>query len=160
MKILLPIDGSGHSDAVVQELIDRPWPSDTEVRVISVAHPSPEIPDPLLVGRALHIDSLNKEPMAFVRGLMGPYMRPIPVGASSAMFFSLLVTFVVSPWAAMRLVAHVSGHKEKASGEDGWTTRLYRRIMSPLILSASSVVSRRTGGVAADCSGLRSVQAG
>jgi len=37
-------------------------------------------------------------PMAFVRGLMGPYMRPIPVGASSAMLFSLLVAFVVSPW--------------------------------------------------------------
>ncbi|MGH9680139.1 MAG: efflux RND transporter permease subunit, partial [Candidatus Acidiferrales bacterium] len=41
-------------------------------------------------------------PMAFVRGLMGPYMRPIPVGASSAMVFSLIVAFVVSPWAALR----------------------------------------------------------
>ena len=39
-------------------------------------------------------------PMAFVRGLMGPYMRPIPVGASAAMLFSLMVAFVVSPWAA------------------------------------------------------------
>ena len=39
-------------------------------------------------------------PMAFVRGLMGPYMRPIPVGASAAMMFSLIVAFVVSPWAA------------------------------------------------------------
>jgi multidrug efflux pump subunit AcrB len=35
-------------------------------------------------------------PMAFVRGLMGPYMRPIPVGASAAMLFSLMVAFVVS----------------------------------------------------------------
>src|SRR5581483_3701962 len=34
-------------------------------------------------------------PMAFVRGLMGPYMRPIPVGASAAMLFSLIVAFVV-----------------------------------------------------------------
>lgn len=59
MKILLPIDGSAHSDAVIQELIHRPWPQDTEVRLISVAHPFPEIPDPLLVGRALHIDSLK-----------------------------------------------------------------------------------------------------
>ena len=41
-------------------------------------------------------------PMAMVRGLMGPYMRPIPVGASVAMVFSLLIAFVVSPWAAMR----------------------------------------------------------
>ena len=38
-------------------------------------------------------------PLAFVSGLMGPYMRPIPVNASAAMFFSLLVAFIVSPWA-------------------------------------------------------------
>ncbi|HET7824405.1 MAG TPA: efflux RND transporter permease subunit, partial [Anaeromyxobacter sp.] len=42
-------------------------------------------------------------PMALVRGLMGPYMRPIPVGASVAMVFSLLIAFVVSPWAALRV---------------------------------------------------------
>ncbi|ABC83707.1 efflux RND transporter permease subunit [Anaeromyxobacter dehalogenans] len=42
-------------------------------------------------------------PMAMVRGLMGPYMRPIPVGASVAMVFSLLIAFVVSPWAAMKV---------------------------------------------------------
>ena len=48
-------------------------------------------------------------PMAFVRGLMGPYMRPIPVGASAAMIFSLIVAFVVSPWAALRFLGgHVS----------------------------------------------------
>jgi multidrug efflux pump subunit AcrB len=43
-------------------------------------------------------------PMAFVRGLTGPYMRPIPVGASAAMLFSLSVAFVVPPWAALRLL--------------------------------------------------------
>jgi multidrug efflux pump subunit AcrB len=42
-------------------------------------------------------------PMAMVRGLMGPYMRPIPVGASVAMVFSLLIAFIVSPWAAIRI---------------------------------------------------------
>ncbi|WP_242371555.1 efflux RND transporter permease subunit [Anaeromyxobacter sp. SG26] len=42
-------------------------------------------------------------PMAMVRGLMGPYMRPIPVGASVAMVFSLVIAFVVSPWAAMKI---------------------------------------------------------
>jgi multidrug efflux pump subunit AcrB len=42
-------------------------------------------------------------PMAMVRGLMGPYMRPIPVGASVAMVFSLVIAFVVSPWAAMKV---------------------------------------------------------
>jgi multidrug efflux pump subunit AcrB len=43
-------------------------------------------------------------PMASVGGLMGPYMRPIPVGASAAMFFSLLVAFIVTPWAAVRIL--------------------------------------------------------
>ncbi len=71
-------------------------------------------------------------PMAFVRGLMGPYMRPIPVGASAAMLFSLLVAFVVSPWAALRLLR---GHTGKhAEGEvEGRTTRLYRQLMNGLI---------------------------
>ena len=41
-------------------------------------------------------------PMAFVSGLMGPYMRPIPIGASAAMLFSLVVAFTVTPWAALR----------------------------------------------------------
>jgi multidrug efflux pump subunit AcrB len=42
-------------------------------------------------------------PMAFVRGLMGPYMRPIPVGASVAMLFSLLIAFIISPWASLNI---------------------------------------------------------
>jgi multidrug efflux pump subunit AcrB len=75
-------------------------------------------------------------PMAFVRGLMGPYMRPIPVGASAAMLFSLLVAFVVSPWAALRLLGrHLQGAKLLEPETENWRTRLYRRIMSPLIQS-------------------------
>ncbi|HTM39510.1 MAG TPA: efflux RND transporter permease subunit [Terriglobales bacterium] len=76
-------------------------------------------------------------PMAFVRGLMGPYMRPIPVGASAAMVFSLIVAFVVSPWAALRLLRHYAGQDGHALHErEGWTTHLYRRLMSPLIANA------------------------
>ena len=75
-------------------------------------------------------------PMAFVRGLMGPYMRPIPVGASAAMLFSLVVAFVVSPWAALRLLRkQITGEPTKQQEKDSWTTRLYRRVMSPLIHS-------------------------
>jgi len=73
-------------------------------------------------------------PMAFVSGLMGPYMRPIPVGASAAMVFSLLVAFVVTPWATLRLLKE---HKERKSGDrEGWTTRAYRRVMGKLIHEA------------------------
>jgi multidrug efflux pump subunit AcrB len=76
-------------------------------------------------------------PMAFVRGLMGPYMRPIPVGASMAMIFSLLVAFIVSPWAALRMLGHAKAHPEE--GEEGgadWTQRIYRRVVTPLITDA------------------------
>ena len=75
-------------------------------------------------------------PMAFVRGLMGPYMRPIPVGASSAMLFSLLVAFVVSPWAALRLLRHYANRPESEQEAEGWTTRFYRRLMNPMIENA------------------------
>ncbi len=96
-------------------------------------------------------------PMAFVGGLMGPYMRPIPIGASAAMFWSLLIAFIVTPWASIRIlgwgkkyggrlrpagsaghpaehsfepIAHTSAH------EEDFFTRLYRRVMGPLIHQA------------------------
>ncbi len=72
-------------------------------------------------------------PMAFVRGLMGPYMRPIPVGASAAMVFSLIVAFVVSPWAALKLLRHYAANGGGPHEAEGWTTRFYRRVMNPLI---------------------------
>ncbi len=75
-------------------------------------------------------------PLAFVGGLMGPYMRPIPVGASAAMVFSLLVAFVVTPWASIRILGH-GGHDE-AAAKPGWTTRLYLRAMTPLVTRARS----------------------
>jgi multidrug efflux pump subunit AcrB len=71
-------------------------------------------------------------PMAFVGGLMGPYMRPIPIGASAAMVFSLIVAFIVTPWAAVRLLKPAVHHE--GDGEDLFT-RIYRRVMNPLLAS-------------------------
>ena len=71
-------------------------------------------------------------PMAFVSGLMGPYMRPIPIGASAAMLFSLLVAFVVTPWASLRLLKRKTSYDDSHDRE-GWTTRGYRRVMGALI---------------------------
>jgi multidrug efflux pump subunit AcrB len=70
-------------------------------------------------------------PMAFVGGLMGPYMRPIPLGASAAMIFSALVAFIVVPWTTMRVFKgpHAQAHDQQ---EDA-LSRLYRRFMYPLI---------------------------
>ena len=69
-------------------------------------------------------------PMAFVGGLMGPYMRPIPVGASAAMLFSLAAAFIVTPWAAVRLLRKETPH---GHAPEGAMTRLYRRGMTGLI---------------------------
>jgi multidrug efflux pump subunit AcrB len=72
-------------------------------------------------------------PMAFVSGLMGPYMRPIPTGASAAMLFSLAVAFIVSPWAASRIFAHGHATDAAAGRPEGWSTRVYRRSMTALV---------------------------
>ena len=100
-------------------------------------------------------------PMAFVGGLMGPYMRPIPIGSSAAMMWSLLIAFLVTPWASVRilrwgkrykqhLAAPIPGepcplpaadnapppsaapHSHPHCEEDAFT-RLYRHVMGPLL---------------------------
>jgi multidrug efflux pump subunit AcrB len=78
-------------------------------------------------------------PMAFVSGLMGPYMRPIPIGASVAMLASLAVALIVTPYLAFRLLkGHVSktARRHDRAHEDEETTafaRFYARIMTPLM---------------------------
>jgi len=69
-------------------------------------------------------------PMAFVGGLMGPYMRPIPVGATAAMLFSLLVAFMVTPWASARALGGQTHHHHE--GEDRLSI-VYRRVMGQLV---------------------------
>ncbi|OAM88951.1 efflux RND transporter permease subunit [Termitidicoccus mucosus] len=92
-------------------------------------------------------------PMAFVGGLMGPYMRPIPIGSTAAMVFSLLIAFSVTPWAAIRVLKRHLHKPSPAAGTDGgahasetaakamdhdhapddWSTRLYHKVMDPLL---------------------------
>lgn len=85
-------------------------------------------------------------PMAFVGGLMGPYMRPIPIGSSAAMIFSLLIAFTVTPWAAIRILkknsavqllddtGNANNHDQ---APDDVFTRMYHRIMDPLLAHTS-----------------------
>jgi multidrug efflux pump subunit AcrB len=76
-------------------------------------------------------------PMAFVRGLMGPYMKPIPVGASLAMILSLLVAFVVTPWAAVKLLGKIHPSHETAPVGEKKLDRIYRTIMESLLQKRS-----------------------
>lgn len=74
-------------------------------------------------------------PLAFVSGMMGPYMRPIPINASAAMLFSLFVAFTITPWLAYHLLKHES-HDENGSETgktSGWMYRIYKKFMEMLI---------------------------
>lgn len=84
-------------------------------------------------------------PLAFVSGLMGPYMRPIPVNASAAMFFSLLVAFIVSPWLTYRLFGGSKAvdsqhHHYDETQEEGKLQQMYSRIMKPLLANRKKQV--------------------
>lgn len=90
-----------------------------------------EIGNPTILATFAVIASIL--PMGFVGGLMGPYMRPIPVGASMAMLFSLLIAFIVTPYFAYRFMKGEShfGNDEQVS--ESRLTLFYRRIMGTLI---------------------------
>ncbi|MGA9450751.1 MAG: efflux RND transporter permease subunit, partial [Verrucomicrobiia bacterium] len=82
-------------------------------------------------------------PMAFVGGLMGPYMRPIPIGASAAMAFSLAISFIVTPWAAVRVLqwrkkihAAADHTPDREAASENFFGRMYRGLMNPLIAHA------------------------
>jgi len=88
-------------------------------------------------------------PMAFVGGMMGPYMRPIPIGSTAAMFFSLAIAFIVTPWASIRIlrwgrkyscltegaacVAESGNPTLHSAPVENLFTRVYCRFMVPLI---------------------------
>lgn len=75
-------------------------------------------------------------PMAFVGGLMGPYMMPIPVGASFAMIFSLAVAFIVSPWLFSHILEFwkpkIADHAKQSRS---WAICAYRGFMQSLMIN-------------------------
>ncbi|HOX57559.1 MAG TPA: efflux RND transporter permease subunit [Candidatus Paceibacterota bacterium] len=121
----------------------RPWPA---IAVEAVN----EVGNPTILATFAVISAVL--PMAFVGGLMGPYMRPIPTGASAAMFWSLAIAFIVTPWAAIRILRWGRKYSRPAAAspavgeggqphshfehEEDFFTRLYRRFMGPLIAKA------------------------
>jgi multidrug efflux pump subunit AcrB len=99
-------------------------------------------------------------PMAFVPGLMGPYMSPIPINASMGMAISLAIAFVITPWLALKLMkAHGDGatHPQVGAGDtakgaaiseevDGTEARIegfFRRLMTPLLDPETGRAARR-----------------
>jgi len=109
-------------------------------------HATDEVGNPTILATFTVIGALL--PLAFVSGLMGPYMRPIPINASAAMLFSLIVAFVVSPWLTYRLFKkHATELAERKLAQGGALPdtlaeetlqedrlhRTYQRVFRPLL---------------------------
>ncbi|MCU0305896.1 MAG: efflux RND transporter permease subunit [Thermoanaerobaculales bacterium] len=100
-----------------------------------------EVGNPTILATFAIISALL--PLAFVRGLMGPYMRPIPINASAAMLFSLGVAFTISPWLAYRLFKKEAAGRRATDGppedtelpEEGRIARFYDAAIKPMIRS-------------------------
>jgi len=108
------------------------WTTPTKAAIYA----TDEVGNPTILATLTVIASLL--PLAFVSGLMGPYMRPIPINASAAMFFSLLVAFVVTPWITLRVLrghAHAGAPEAfaKETPAESRIERTYSAFVRPLI---------------------------
>lgn len=80
-------------------------------------------------------------PMAFVSGLMGPYMSPIPVNASTGMLLSLIIAFTITPWLAIRLLkGEKHGHGENEA--DDPIGNFAGRVLSKFITAKDSIANQ------------------
>ncbi|MDW8032125.1 MAG: efflux RND transporter permease subunit [Aquificaceae bacterium] len=102
----------------------------------AIVRATDEVGNPTILATFTVIAALM--PMAFVTGLMGPYMRPIPINASVAMFFSLLVAFIITPWASYLLLRKQfdkEHQKQEIDIKETTFWKLYSRLMVPLLTS-------------------------
>ncbi len=130
---------------VVVENIHRHYRMGRETPREAAIRATDEVGNPTILATFTIISALL--PLAFVSGLMGPYMRPIPINASAAMLFSLAVAFIVSPWLTHHLFRrHAAELAEEArkSRERGEAVdliagtrsyRFYRRLIKPMLNS-------------------------
>ncbi|MCG9731205.1 efflux RND transporter permease subunit [Shewanella sp. Isolate13] len=77
-------------------------------------------------------------PMAFVSGLMGPYMSPIPINASMGMLISLAVAFMITPWLSRKLLkhskpSHDEEHQHSEQQAQGFMFKLFNRLIGPFV---------------------------
>ncbi len=79
-------------------------------------------------------------PMAFVSGLMGPYMSPIPINASMGMLISLAIAFTLTPWLALKLLG-ASAHHDEAAG--GRLERFFQAALGPFVKATHAIRNRR-----------------
>ncbi len=140
---------------IIVENMHRHYKMAGKVNLFTSLKAIEEVGNPTIMATLVVIASMM--PMAFVRGLMGPYMKPMPIGASLAMAFSLLVALVITPWLAIRLLKvkewredmHGAGtlggkHVDEEVGyslHDTVIYRAYNKIMRPLIDSPAKGIT-------------------
>ncbi|MFA5530084.1 MAG: efflux RND transporter permease subunit [Thiohalomonadaceae bacterium] len=87
-------------------------------------------------------------PMAFVTGLMGPYMSPIPINASIGMLISLAVAFVFTPWLSNLMLRNtVMAHHQGPAIDTGWLYRLFDQRVRPFLRGRDGSPRRRKLGL-------------
>ena len=120
---------------VVVENIFRRWLEEGETSIAEAVRAVDEVGNPTILATLTIISALL--PMGWVSGLMGPYMRPIPVLGSSAMAFSLFAAFVFTPWFTLRVRPRLEAlHRAERREEKTRRIigRMYRPLVTPLIL--------------------------
>jgi len=116
---------------VVVENIFRHWLELGKTSIAEAVAAVDEVGNPTILATFTIIAALL--PMGWVSGLMGPYMRPIPVLGSSAMFFSLVAAFVFTPWFALRVRPRLKA-LQRAERREEQSRRLVSRVYRPLVV--------------------------
>lgn len=135
---------------VVVENIHRNMKSNKDLLVV-IPKAVDEVGGPTILATFTVIAALM--PMAFVSGLMGPYMSPIPINASTGMLISLLVAFIVTPWLSYKLLKkhHLNSHyanfnqdhHQDDSQKNSKIHSLFEKIIQPLISGEKQKRNRR-----------------
>ncbi len=116
---------------VVVENIHRHMQAGAKNLAVAIPVAVDEVGGPTILATFAVIAALL--PMAFVTGLMGPYMSPIPINASIGMLISLAVAFVITPWLSYKLVARIDQHTAHESSSQQWVNRFFHRMMTPFL---------------------------
>jgi len=124
---------------VVVENIHRHF-REKEVSILVAIQAVNEVGNPTILATFTVIAALL--PMAFVSGMMGPYMKPIPIGASAAMIISLLIAFIISPWLSYIVLKNVKRtEKEKENRIISSFNKIYRKNLTSMLESGKKRVA-------------------
>jgi multidrug efflux pump subunit AcrB len=116
---------------IIAENIHRHFAMKRQPKLLAAITAISEVGNPTILATFTVIAAVL--PMVFVSGLMGPYMSPMPIGASMAMIFSLLVALIATPWLSYRLLKSEEGHHEEYDIRKTGYYRMFDKILTPFI---------------------------